>query len=420
MDLPLNATAPRIMHVDLNCAFATLEQQASPHARGIPLVVAAYDSPGGCVLAASIEAKKLGIKTGMTVRDARILYPAVLVRKPNPPLYRDAHLKFKKIFMDYTPTVVPKSIDEAVLDFSAVNTQVLFKKSLIDISYEIKKRIRGEIGEWVSCNIGIATNRFLAKTAASLHKPDGMDVITYKNLEDIYAKLHLLDLCGINTRFQARLNVAGIFTPLEFLHTPLEILKKQVFRSVCGYYWFLRLRGWEIDAMDFKRKSYGQSYALGKKSNDPSYLSSLLLKLTEKMGRRLRKAGKTARGVHLGLSYTDGSYWHKGTLFGEELFTTDALFKRVMLIFNKQPETKVVSRLDVCCFELSGAGTVQESLFESGEEKMREVSKALDKINDRYGEYTIVPLLMKRGEKDIVDRIAFGGVKELEEVYSME
>ena len=115
-------------------------------------------------------------------------------------------MKFRKIFLDYTPDVTPKSIDEAVLDFSRVNNQVLFRKSLIDIGFEIKRRIRQEIGEWVSCNVGIGTNRFLAKTAASLHKPDGLDIITYKNLETVYSALTLLDLCGINTRFQARLN----------------------------------------------------------------------------------------------------------------------------------------------------------------------------------------------------------------------
>ena len=249
-NLPINANEPRIMHVDLNSCFATLEQQASPMSRGKPLVVAAYNSPGGCVVAPSIESKKLGIKTGMTVRDAKILCPDVIVRTPHPELYRDAHLRFKKIFQDYTPYVTPKSIDEAVLDFTKINNQVLFRKSLIDIGFEIKKRIRREIGEWVSCNVGIATNRFLAKTAASLHKPDGLDIITFRNVERVFRKLELLDLCGINTRYQARLNVHGIFTPLDFLSAPLQTLKKQVFQSICGYYRYLRIRGWEIDAED--------------------------------------------------------------------------------------------------------------------------------------------------------------------------
>jgi DNA polymerase IV len=416
-NLPINASDPRIMHIDLNSCFATLEQQASPHSRGKPLVVAAYDSPKGCILAPSIEAKKLGIKTGMYVRDARILCPTVIVRTPHTTLYRDAHMKFKKIFMDYTPDVTPKSIDEAILDFTRVNNQVLYKKSLMEIGFEIKKRIRRELGEWVRCNVGIGTNRFLAKTAAGLHKPDGLDVITSKNLEQVYQKLTLLDLCGINTRFQSRLTVAGIFTPTQFLQADMQTLKKRVFQSICGYYWYLRLRGWEIDTVDFKRKSYGQSYALGKKSDDPKYLSSLLMKLTEKMGRRLRKACKTARGIHVACLYNDGSYWHRGKTFDEELFTTNDLFKKVMLIFNAQPKQKVVTKLDIHCFQLQTSSAIQESLFETTREKKREVSKALDKINNKWGEWTIYPALMHGRNTEILDRIAFGGVKELEEVY---
>src|SRR5947208_3984175 len=418
-NLAINASEPRIMHVDLNSCFATLEQQASPHSRGKPLVVAAYDSPGGCVVAPSIEAKRLGIKTGMNVRDAKILCPSVIVRTPHPTIYRDAHMKFRKIFLDYTPDVTPKSIDEAVLDFSRINNQVLFRKSLIDIGFEIKKRIRGEIGEWVSCNVGIGTNRFVAKTADSLHKPDGLDIITYKNLEYIYSKLALLDLCGINTRFQARLNVTGIFTPLQFLQANLQILKKQVFQSICGYYWYLRIRGWEIDSVDFKRKSYGQSYALGKKSDDPEYLSSLLMKLTDKMGRRLRKAQKTARGIHVACGYIDWSWWHRGKTFDEELFSTDELFKKVMLVFNMQPQRKVVTKLDVCCFDLVKAESVQEYLFETSRKRKREVPKALDSINNKWGEWTIYSARMFGRQKEVIDRIAFGGVKELEEIYAL-
>ncbi|MGH7204282.1 MAG: DNA polymerase Y family protein [Candidatus Levyibacteriota bacterium] len=418
-NLAINGSDPRILHVDLNSCFATLEQQSSPLQRGKPLVVAAYDSPGGCVVAPSIEAKKLGIKTGMSVRDARILCPSVIVRTPHPTIYRDAHMRFKKIFMDYTPDVTPKSIDEAVLDFTRINNHVLFKKSLIDIGFEIKKRIREEIGEWVSCNVGIGTNRFLAKTAAGLHKPDGLDSITHTNIERIYSKLSLLDLCGINTRYQARLNIAGIYTPTQFLNADLQTLKKRVFKSICGYYWYLRIRGWEVDAVDFKRKSYGQSYALGKKSDDPQYLSSLLMKLTEKMARRLRKALKTAKGIHVACAYIDGSYWHKGKTFEEEMFTTDELFKKVILVFNSQPQRKVVTKLEINCFHLQEATSMQESLFETEREKKRNMSVALDKINDKWGEWSIYHASMMGREKEVIDRIAFGGVKELEEVYAL-
>ena len=106
------------MFVDLNSAFASCEQQANPLLRGKPMVVAAYDTPNGCVVAPSIEAKQYGIKTGMTVREARLLCPQVIVRTPNPDLYRAVHLMFRKIFRDYSPAVTPKSIDEAVIDLT--------------------------------------------------------------------------------------------------------------------------------------------------------------------------------------------------------------------------------------------------------------------------------------------------------------
>jgi DNA polymerase-4 len=118
MPLPINRNQPLVMHVDLNSCFATIEQQANPLLRGKPIVVAAYNSPNGCVVAPSIEAKRYGIKTGMTVRDARLLYPGVVVRTPDPAKYRAVHLQFRKIFQDYSPAVSPKSIDEAVIDFT--------------------------------------------------------------------------------------------------------------------------------------------------------------------------------------------------------------------------------------------------------------------------------------------------------------
>jgi DNA polymerase-4 len=128
----------------------------------------------------------------------------VIVRTPDPSKYRAVHLKFRRIFCDYSPDVTPKSIDEAVINLT--DTLGLFKGTVIDIGNKIKKRFRKEIGEWTQCSIGVSTNRFLAKLAASLHKPDGLDIIDHNNVLDIYQRVTLLDLIGINTRFQARLN----------------------------------------------------------------------------------------------------------------------------------------------------------------------------------------------------------------------
>lgn len=396
------------MHIDLNSCFATIEQQANFHLRGKPLVIAAYASPGGCVIAPSIEAKRLGIKVGMTVREAKLICKEVIVRDPDPALVRDVHLKFRKICRDYSSIVIPKSIDEIVIDFQGVT---VFNQDLITIGQEIKKRIRKEIGEWISCNIGIGTNRFLAKLAASLHKPDGLDMINHQNLREVYASVKLIDLNGINTRFEARLNANGIFTPLEFLAAKEAFLREQVFKSIVGYYWYLRLRGFEIDDVEFKRKSFGQEYALGEKTADRKKLSRLIMKLCEKMGRRLRRSGQAAQGIHLGIVYTDGSYWHRAKKFRTSLFTTQDLFTKALWIFNQQPDRKLVAKLAVSCFDLVPAKSLQESLFDFFDKKIK-VSLAMDIINDRYGEYVITPALMM-GMKDlVVDRVAFGGIKD--------
>jgi DNA polymerase-4 len=412
MPLPINRNQPLVMHVDLNSCFATIEQQANPLLRGKPIVVAAYNSPNGCVVAPSIEAKRFGIKTGMTVRDAKLRYPKVIVRTPDPSKYRAVHVHFKKIFQDYSPAVTPKSIDEAVIDFT--DTYALYNRSLVDIGQEIKRRFRREIGEWMKCSIGIGTNRFLAKLAASLKKPDGLETIEHTNVLHVYNQTSLLDLSGINTRYQARLNAQGIFTPMEFYEASLDTLKKQVFQSIVGYYWYLRLRGYEIDQVDFGRKSFGNTYALGKQTSEPRELAKLLMKLCEKTGRRLRKAGFTAHGVHVACVYTDFSSWHTGRKVAIPLYTTREIYLKALRLLNQSGYKKRVRNLAVSVYDLIPHQSEQLEMFSS---RSHAVAQAMDKINDKYGEFVITPALMMGMDETIIDRIAFGGVKELEELY---
>lgn len=411
MDLPINKNQPQIMHIDLDSCFATIEQQANPLLRGKPIAVAAHNSPNGCILASSIEAKKLGIKTGMRIKEARLIYPYIIIRTPDPEKYRDVHVKFKKIFSDYSNKITPKSIDEAIID---LHDMAQFNLDLVKIGREIKQRMRTEIGEWISCSIGISTNRFLAKLAATIHKPDGLDVITHKNLTAIYSKIELLDLHGINVRYQARLNAYGIFTPMDFLRTASNTLEKKVFMSICGRQWYERIRGYEVDDIDFGTKSIGQQYALKIPTANPAELAPMMMKLCEKMGRRLRRKGHTARGVHVRMNYKDGTAWHRGRITNSELYTTAQLYKHALLIFNQQPEIKQVTLLAVNCYKLEASTKSQMSLFDANQTKHRKTSDAMDEINDRWGEFTVKSGLMLGTENIIPDSIAFGRVKELE------
>ncbi len=410
-ELLINRNKPLLMHIDLNSCFATIEQQANPLLRGKPIVVAAYTTPNAFILAPSIEAKRLGIKMGMRVRDAQEIFPRVIVRIPDPPKYRDVHLKFIAIFRSYTPDVTPKSIDEAVLDFRPMAN---LNPDLIHIAKEIKARMKSEIGEWIFCSIGIGTNMFLAKLAATLRKPDGLTYIDHTNLIETYKKSQLLDLNGINVRYQARLNIHGIHTPYDFFLASQKMLQKNVFRSIIGARWYTKLRGFEADQKEFATKSIGHQYALHKPTDDPKEISRLLLKLCEKMGRRLRAKAFTAKGIHLWFSYRDHTSWHRGRTMYQEMYTTMELYRSAHFILDAQPEKKIITHMGVSCYQLNKSNERQLSLFEQDSFKARSVSDAADKINDVYGEFTVIPGSMINMDNVILDRIAFGGMREME------
>lgn len=402
------------MHIDLNSCFATIEQQANPLLRGKPVVVAAYGTGKGFILSPSIEAKRVGIKMGMQVRDAQQVYSDVVVITPDAPKYRDVHLKFKRIFSDYSPKVVPKSIDEAIIDFTPVQT--LFP-DLVSVAKEIKARMKAEIGEWIWCSIGIGPNRFLAKTGAGFKKPDGLTYIDHSNVLDIYKNMTLLDLNGINVRYEARLNMNGIFTPLQFFEASPEFLRAKVFKSIVGEWWHRRLRGWEVDDVEYARRSFGQQYALGKATADPKELAGILMKLCEKMGRRLRDSNYCAQGIHVGVRYKkDFTSWHMGKKFTHAMSNTQELYKKAQFVLDQQPEKKVVGLLSVTCFDLIPADQAPQLGLFQDKQKLEKVSDAMDAINDKFGEYVVTPGTMMGTKNVVVDRIAFGRIRELENV----
>ena len=288
-DLEPNKEDPMIIHIDLNSCFAIIEQQSNRLLRGRPVGVSAYDTPRGFVLAASYEAKANGIALGVNVAQARQMCPDIVIMTPDPAKYRQAHRLFKELMLEYTPHVSPKSIDEFVLDMRespALNTRIIggmsHNEAMLDIGKDMKRQISKRLGEWVTVNVGISTNRFLAKYAAGFGKPDGMTLIDHTNLRSKYKYMKLVDLPGINVRYRKRLREVGIYSPLEFLDTNMTKLKKQVFKSILGYHWYMRLRGYEVDNVEFSRKSIGHQHALKDKTTDMTMLESYLMKLCEK------------------------------------------------------------------------------------------------------------------------------------------
>ncbi|OYW83754.1 hypothetical protein B7Z17_05205, partial [Candidatus Saccharibacteria bacterium 32-49-10] len=208
------------------------------------------------IVTASYEAKARGVKVGMKIAHARLLCPGLVALESDPPKYRYVYRRLMAILEAYSPMVRMKSIDEGLIDFSESPREVR-ERDLLEAGREIKARIREEIGEYMLCNIGIGTNRFLAKTAAGFNKPDGLTIISSVNLREMYGRLVLEDLTGIAGGYGRRLRQVGITTPLEFLDAEEVVLDRQVFHGKPGRDWYRRLRGWEVDDVDFAMKSVG-------------------------------------------------------------------------------------------------------------------------------------------------------------------
>jgi len=459
-----NTHPSTVMHIDLNSCFASIEQQANPKLRGVPTVVATYPTGGGCVLAASVEAKRLGIKTGWRVREAQKVYPQIVVLTPDPQKYRHVHKEMMKIFESYCGDVVPKSIDEAVLNFneslprttirglhgqnpqgktlrwqpaaearlSAPPVSFLAETAarsvltrgptlpeqspLFQIGRQIKEDIKEKIGEWLTVSIGIGPNRFLAKTAAGLKKPDGLEEINHTNAAEIFRKLKVEDLCGINVALKSRLNASGIYSALEFLNADRYTLNA-VFRSVSSYHWYMRLRGFETDDWSTGRKSIGHSYALPKATSDDRELGKILFRLCEKVGMRLRNNNLEARGIYLWLYFKEGGHFGKSQKISQPIFSTPDIFLHATRLLSSRSRlttinSGLITNIAVGVFELSQSLYQQQTLFED-QGKKKQLVQALDQINNKYGNFSVSFGATSGLSKRILDRIAFGGIRDM-------
>jgi len=381
-----NTERPLIMHIDLNSAFATAEQQARPMLRGKPIAIVNRRTDTTAIVTASYEAKALGVKVGMKLREARIYAPDIIALESDPPKYRYIYHRLLDIMREYSAHVTMKSIDEGVIDFHHA-TSLVRDRDLVEIGTEIKQRLKDEIGVWMRCNVGISTNRFLAKTAAGLHKPDGLDVITHENIREVLGNLKLTDLTGIAYHNEKRLNAVGIMTPLEFLDADPVTLEKIVFKSIVGSQWHQRLRGHEVDDREFDIKRVGRQYVLEKFDLSYDEIVKRLHHLCESVGSRLRSQDKSARGIYVYAKTRDRGYWHSSFMAASPFYTDQTIFELAKKLFAKAPDE--LKEIGIHCYELQTLEQDQVSLFQDSLVRERMVTDAIDDINARYGDRTI-------------------------------
>lgn len=376
-----------ILHVDFNSYFATVEQQANPRLRGKPIGVTGGDRMKRTVLgAASIEAKKFGVKTGMQIWEAKKLCPQIILVPGDSDKYLEVTKRFLNILKDYSPYLEVFSIDEAFLQCIGKSVD-----QCISIALEIKSRIRYEVGEWITCSIGISYNKLIAKLAGSLQKPDGLVIIpSQEEAIKILDQIELDEICGIGSRIKKRLNNLGIFNFYQLRQVPL----KSLLASFKGYGQTLYNMARGIDYSTItpfyekaEVKSIGHRHTINHDTADSEEIKQILLKLSEMVGRRLRSKNLVGKTVHS---------WYRSALFlGDRmqttiLFTNDGLeiFKTAWKIFQNIWDGGKIRMIGVSVSNLKPQ-TPQNLSFLAEEQRKEIITRALDKINDKYGEFTL-------------------------------
>ena len=397
------------LYIDLNSCFATIEQQCRPMLRNRPVAITNRLVPNSCIIAASYEAKAMGVKVGMRTREAEALCPNLIYAETEPSKYIFVHEKLRRIMADYSPIVVMKSIDEGVIDLSQAPAHI-YARDRYELGREIKQRLKDEIGCYMRCNVGIASNRFLAKLAGELHKPDGLDEITPDNQRDIFATLKLTDLPGINVRMEARLNAVGIFTPLQFLDADEMTLVKLVCKSIDGHKWYLRLRGIEVDDLPSDIKTIGRQYVMdGRLTRDET--EARILHLAEDVGYRLRSKNLYARGIYLWVFGYDNIQYHRQIILREAINTDQDLTRIARQLFRELPAPVRIAGITL--YKLQVQPDPQLCLNQAEKDSKNAVCAATDKINLRFGARKIHSA-DTLGTEQVRCKIPFGSTRYLD------
>lgn len=390
-----------IAHVDMNSYFAGCEQQANPFLRGKPVGVCAYLHENGCVIAASIEAKRFGMKVGMTVRDAREAVPHAVFVQNDPAKYRSVTARIFEILHEISDVVEHYSIDEAFLDVTDICRNEAEAAFLLS---RAKKRIQTEIGEWLTASIGIAPTRFLAKFGSDFQKPDGLVVVNKENLDDYLGRVELEALCGINKRMRRRFERLGIRTPLELKRYPPGNLVRMFGKA--GYFWWCHLHGipCEPTARETPQpKSIGHSYCVPNTVNEEGMVEAVLTKLTERAARRLRTRELFASYMHVTVGFREGEYDSEGYRF-ERPEQNSFLFHRVAnqllrelwrgeaVRFLAMTFTDLTIATRQLTMEVERNAAMLHPLQPSrwASERQYSVTASMDRIRDRYGDRAVV------------------------------
>jgi DNA polymerase-4 len=370
-----------VMHIDMNAFFASVEQNANPELHGKPIAVV---GGGGrtVITTSSYEARALGVKTGMAVWEAKRCCPQLQIIVGDNRKYTYTSSRIIEMMRDYTPLVEVFSIDEAWLDVT--NSLSIFGTPE-RIAYLLKARIKESFG--ITCSIGIAPNKLLAKLASDMEKPDGLTIIPPENVSKVLERLPIKELCGIGKKMMKHLNMMSIYTCGELGHCDAARLTRKF--GIIGTQ--LKQMGLGVDESpvapqeeDDEVKSVGHSMTLRQDISRREDILRYLLMLAEMVGRRARRYHVTGKTIHLHIRYADFySNFGKQSTIKSYINMSDDIYKVAVSILDTidlpQPVRQLGIRLTNLRYEAE-----QLSLFQEVQ-KRNDAIKAMDTVNDRFG-----------------------------------
>lgn len=392
---------PTILHVDINSYFATLLQQENPFLRGKPLGVI-KDVGRTCLIATSKEAKTFGVKTGFRLNEAKQLCPQILTVPAAFDRYLDATYRLQKIFRQISPDVYIYSLDEAFLDVTACRKHLY--PNLHQLARHIQQLIKQDLGEWVTCNVGISHNRLLAKIASEISPPDSYQLIDESNKDIILSSVSFKDVCGIGHRLGKKLHRLGItvpyqirfFSEAELLPTFGPFWSKELLRIAYGQESYnLTLIDKPLDHM----KSVGRSITGYHPTNDEAEIQAVLYNLTEEIAYKARKMKLAGRHISLFLVSSDSHLngWNSAAknFWGDHLTLptatnhTQEIFEVIYhRLYRNWHRTFSVIKFGVRLSLLQPEDQVPISLF-TDYHRQHSLYQAIDKISNKYGLFTL-------------------------------
>jgi len=393
------------MLIDMNSYFASVEQHLRPELRGRKVAVIPVESENTCIIAASHGAKSVGVKTGTLVRDARRLCPEITLVKARPDVYVTIHHAILRSIDHCLPVHKVYSIDEWAIQLLGEERK---RERAIALGRLIKQQLLRDFSPWLTCSIGIAPTRLLAKIASELQKPDGLTVLDPAELPGRLDHLSLDDLCGIGHGMVARLRAHGIRSVED-----LWMLSKQqaihVWGSVCGANWWAGFHGHDDPEPSTRRRSMSHASVLEPRFRNNDGAHGIITRLLCRLGARLRQDGYFAQYLRVHLRNARGQYWHEEVALPYVQDTPTLLEEFQKLWRQRIPDSDPPIKVGAEVAGLVPVAQVSYPLINEME-KPRIVSRAVDKINRRWGASAVYFGSMHGFRHHMDDKIAFGRI----------